>query len=460
MYSKIKLRSPLPFNLSLVYIYNQIRLLGHTADMDEYEKRKLSVFNQVNFLGIIAGFVISGSGLMDDEHLPVIASVVAFSPVIISSVVLFLNYFKRQEWALLVYFTLYPAMTSLVYNAGLDLGLEIFFILYAVLAVFYMAKPVHAIFSFVLSSGCYMFAYVFGGHYFYQLRITNFSFYVFIHLMALTLIFFALYWLKKENIGYQSSILQKNAALHSTNLEIENQKKEISNKANQLEELNSLKNKLFSVISHDLKGPIYAQRNLFQSIQKYDMPGEDIKILVPDILQDMNHTITLMDNLLQWSKSQMESETVRQELTDITSLINNVIKLLTPQAKSKRINLTARLQSSAYTYTDKDMIDLVVRNLISNALKFTKEGEDIVVEVHEIKDSLEIKVIDKGVGMTKEVLEKIRENNFYTTKGTANENGTGLGLMLCKEFLRKNGSSLHINSVYGEGSTFSFCLPL
>lgn len=460
MYSKGKLGIAVSLNITPRSLYRRIKSLGHTADMDEYEKRKLSVFNQVNFLGVIAGLVISGSGLMDNQDLPFIASVVAFSPVIISFAVLLLNYYKKQEWALLVYFTLYPVITSLVYDAGMDLGLEIFFILYAVLGVFYMSKLLNGIFSFVLSSGCYVVVYVFGSHYTYQLRTTFFSFYVFIHLMALILIFFALYWLKKENIGYQSSILQKNAELQNTNLEIENQKREISKKASQLEELNSVKNKLFSVISHDLKGPIYAQRNLFQSIDKYDMPGEDIKTLVPDILNDMNNTIALMDNLLQWAKSQMNSEIINQELTDVTSLINDVVKLLNLQAKNKEVNLTARLQNAAFAYIDKDMIDLVIRNLVSNALKFTKAGDDVTVELKEIKDSLEISVTDTGIGMTNDVLKKIRENCFYSSNGTANEHGTGLGLMLCSEFLKKNRSSLQIASRAGYGSTFSFQLPL
>jgi two-component system sensor histidine kinase/response regulator len=347
----------------------------------------------------------------------------------------------------------------MVYAAGMDLGLELFFILYAVLAVFYMDKPSNAVFSFVLAAGCYMTVYVFAGNYFYVLRSTSFNFYVFVHLLALFLIFFALYWLKKENVGYQASILNKNILLNATNLEIEAQKKEIIKKASELEELNLLKNKLFSVISHDLKGPIYAQRNLFENIEKYDLPVEDIKLLVPEILKEMNFTLNLMDNLLQWSKSQMNAQIINQELIDTSTMVNDAANLVRLQAKTKGINLIIQSNSCAYVYADKNMIDLVLRNLISNAVKFSQDNNSITVTINEINSDVVISVIDNGVGMTHEEMEKISRNIFYSSKGTANESGTGLGIMLCQDFLRKNESTLQIKSEAGKGSTFYFRLP-
>lgn len=452
--------NPGQLSFRLLILYRRLQSIGHLESMDEYERRKLSVFNQVNFLGIIAGLSISISGLMDKQHLPEIASLVAISPVFISLAVIILNYFHRHELSRLLYFILYPVITSLVYGAGLDLGLEIFFILYAVLAVFYLARPINAIFSFVLSAGCYLTVYVFAGNYLYVLRNVYFPFYIFIHILALILIFFALYWLKLENIGYQQSILKKNDELRNTNIEIEAQRLEISQKAEELADLNVLKNKLFSVVSHDLKGPLYAQRNLFKTMVKYDLPGNEIKELVPEILKDMNHTIGLMDNLLLWAKSQMQSESISLETLEPGILISSIVQVLEPQAKAKNVGLTSIIDKEARVLADKDMIDIVLRNLISNAIKFTRENENVVVELKEGEGLLKISVRDNGVGMTQETLEKISANNFFSSKGTANENGTGLGLMRCKEFLKKNGSSLNISSEFGRGSTFSFELPL
>ena len=460
MYSRHKLRNSVSLTLYPWAFYRWLKSIGHTAAMDDYEKRKLSVFSQVNFLGIIVGFIVSVSGLFDDQTLPPIASIVAISPVFISAAVLVFNYYKRHEVARIIYFSLYPVLTSMVYAAGMDLGLELFFILYAVLAVFYMDKPSNAVFSFVLAAGCYVTVYVFAGNYFYVLRTTSFNFYVFVHLLALFLIFFALYWLKKENVGYQVSILNKNIELNATNLEIEAQKREIIKKASELEELNLLKNKLFSVISHDLKGPIYAQRNLFANIEKYDMPVEDIKLLVPEILKEMNFTLNLMDNLLHWSKSQMNAQVINRELMDTSAMVNEAVNLVRLQAKTKGTDLTVQINSYADVYADKNMIDLVLRNLISNAVKFSPENSNITVAINEIDNNIEISIIDNGVGMSPEALEKISRNIFYSSKGTANESGTGLGLMLCQDFLRKNGSVLQIKSEVGKGSIFYFRLPM
>lgn len=438
---------------------HRVKFIGHTPGLDDYEKRKLSVFNQLNFLGLLSGLLVTIAGQFDNQHLPFIASIVAFSPTLISLVVLLLNHRQQYEWARMLYFTLYPLLTAAVYGAGLDVGIELFFVLYAVLAVFYMQRPANAIISFVLSGSCYLAVFVFGQAYSYHLKSALFAFYVFNHVLALVFIFFALFWIKKENTGYQFSILQKNRALHKTNLEIEKQKKEIACKAEQLSELNVVKNKLFSVIAHDLKGPMYAQRQLFRNIQQYDIPGDEIKMMVPDILTDMNYTINLMDNLLHWAKSQMQSDALHLQVVDVAEMIESVTRLLRLQAEAKQVYIECKLDGPKYIYADKDMINLVLRNLLSNAIKFTPSQGNVIVAAHEANDSVEISIRDSGIGMTTEALEKLSQNSYYTTRGTANESGTGLGLMLCKEFLVKNGGTMRIESTYGKGSTFSFALP-
>ncbi|HEU4469768.1 MAG TPA: HAMP domain-containing sensor histidine kinase [Flavisolibacter sp.] len=446
--------------LQIPLLYGKVKNIGHSPEMDDYEKRKLSVFNQLNFLGLLSGIAVSLAGLMDEQSLPVIASLVAFSPTVVSALVLLMNHSGYYESARMLYFTLYPVLTALVYGAGLDVGIELFFVLYAVLAVFYMQKPRNAIFSFLLAAGCYLAVFVFGEGYQYQLRSALFPFYVFNHVMALVFIFFALFWIKQENTGYQLSILEKNRALHQTNLEIEQQRVVITEKAEQLTELNALKNKLFSVISHDLKGPLYAQRNLFKSMHQFNVPAEEVKQMLPDILNDMNYTINLMDNLLQWAKCQMQSDQLKLQPVNLTELIDNVTKLLRLQADAKKIYLDQKLDKPVYVFADKDMIHLVLRNLLSNAIKFTPEQGQIVVSAQETGKLVEISVEDSGVGMSKEMIDQLSANNYYTTKGTANESGTGLGLMLCKEFLVKNGSSMRIRSAHGKGSVFSFALPV
>jgi signal transduction histidine kinase len=284
-------------------------------------------------------------------------------------------------------------------------------------------------------------------------------------MLAIAFIFYGLFIIKQENTGYQFSILNKNRELHRYNLEIEKQKTEIAEKAvlleeqtNQLTELNSLKNKLFSVISHDLKTPMYALRNLFQNVQEYDLPAEEIKELLPDVVKELNYTTGLMENLLQWARSQMQSNSVRPQQMDVFKLVTEVSELLKIQAEAKQIRLDCKVDQQLFVFADRDMINLVLRNLVSNAIKFTPEKGKIIIRAEEKRSFIELSVKDNGVGISSENLDKLF-NEYYTSKGTANESGTGLGLMLCKEFLAKNGGQMQVKSEEGKGSTFSFTLP-
>jgi signal transduction histidine kinase len=194
-------------------------------------------------------------------------------------------------------------------------------------------------------------------------------------------------------------------------------------------------------------------------MHQQNMPAEDMKTLVPDILMDLNYTIGLMENLLQWSKTQMQANSVKAEEVDVSKTISEVLQLLRLQAEAKQIYIETKNQTPIFVHADKDMVNLVLRNLLSNAIKFTPQQGTIEVGVNQLSSFVEVYVQDSGTGISKEALEKINENNFYTTKGTASESGTGLGLMLCKEFLAKNGGQMHIESEIGKGSIFSFTLP-
>jgi len=227
----------------------------------------------------------------------------------------------------------------------------------------------------------------------------------------------------------------------------------------ELTELNAVKNKLFSVIAHDLKSPIYALRNLFRNMQEQDLPAREIKELVPEVVNELTYTSSLMENLLLWARSQMEADTVKPQPTDISILIYEVARLLQLQAKAKDIKVTLQVDETLCVFADKDMIHLVIRNLFSNAIKYTPSNGMITLAAQKTAAGIEITVKDTGSGMDEETLEKINQHTFYTTKGTAGESGTGLGLMLCKEFLSRNNSTLHIESKVDKGSVFSFVLP-
>ena len=301
----------------------------------------------------------------------------------------------------------------------------------------------------------------------YQLQSVNPIAYLVNQALAIIYIFYGLYLIKKENTDSQFRVLAKNRELQNKNLEIEKQKAVISEKARlletqaaTLEELNAVKTKLFSIVSHDMKAPMYALRNLFRNARIHDLSADEIKEMIPEVVNDLDSTTALMENLLQWAKCQMQTNTVRPQKIDICQLVNEVVQLLQLQSDAKHICIERKTDLPAYAYADKDMINLVVRNLLSNAIKFTPSGGRIIIGTHESENCVEVYVQDSGLGISRYEMEKINQNNYYSTNGTGNETGTGLGLMLCKEFLAKNDGHMMIESEPGRGSTFSFTLPL
>ena len=444
------------------YVWN----IGYRPALGSYEKRKLGLFNFMNAMGLLAGIIIPIVGLFSNGHFPLPVWIAGFSPAVISLAVLILTRHEQYELARIIYFTLYPLMTALTYSQHIDAGIELFFVLYAVLSVFFLKNIFNIGCAFTLSMSCYFLVMVIWKRYDYNLEYHNLYLYLFDHVLAIFFIFYSLLLIKNENTRYQNQTRDKNWQLRRSNLKILRQKADISGKAvlleqqtQQLTELNTLKNKLFSIIAHDLKSPLYALRNLFQNVQLYDLPGDDIKLLVPEVVNELTYTTGLMENLLQWAKTQMQAESVKPQLLDIARVTGEVLQLLRLQAEAKRIYIDSKIQHPVYVYADKDMINLVFRNLVSNAIKFTPEEGSIHIEAREMRSHIEIVVQDTGTGISEEGLRRLMESNYYTTRGTGGETGTGLGLMLCKEFLSRNGGQMRIESQPGKGSTFAFTLP-
>lgn len=455
-----------PFGQALLHHWNFIKSIGITSTMEEYEKRRLSIFNQLNIFSMVAGLILTLAGLFSNDHLPPLVWYVVCSPLAIGIIVLWLTYEQYYEASRLIYFSVYPLVTCLVYLGKVDAGVSLFFILYGVMAVFFLQRFTSIIFAFCWSAVCYILATVVPHDYYFRLASVNYWLYVFHHVTALGFIFYTLFLIKKENADYQFSLLAKGRELHRRNLEIERQKQEIAEKATLLEqqtleltELNQVKNKLFSVIAHDLKTPMYALRNLFNNMQRHKLSSKEIMGMVPGIASEMNFTTSLMENLLQWAKTQMKHASVNPEMLDVQRMMHDVLQLLQLQAENKQVYLECKLDEPVYCYADREMVSLVLRNLLSNAIKFTPKHGTVYVGATEKLKQVEVFVQDTGIGMSRENMQRIFGDNYYSTKGTNHETGTGLGLKLCKEFLEKNGGDITVQSEPGKGSTFSFTLP-
>jgi signal transduction histidine kinase len=236
----------------------------------------------------------------------------------------------------------------------------------------------------------------------------------------------------------------------------------ISEQNGQLVELNATKDKFFSIISHDLKGPLNSLTSFSGLLINHtdSLSKEEIQMLAKDLDKSLKNLFGLLENLLEWSRSQTGNIDYRPEIFDVNSLLDLNIELLKAQAQSKSITLRNKRQGTVEVSAHRNSINTVIRNLISNAIKFTPKNGEIVLALDGQRDEVIVSISDNGVGMSDDIIRKLfRIDTKHTTKGTAEEKGTGLGLILCKEFIDKNGGRIWVSSTINQGSTFYFALP-
>lgn len=229
---------------------------------------------------------------------------------------------------------------------------------------------------------------------------------------------------------------------------------------NQLEELNATKNKLFSVIGHDLRSPIASVKQLIEIIlSDYDLTDtESISELLQIIQQTTSTTYDLLENLLAWANSQRDDVVFMPTKVNLYETINACILLLDETAKSKNISIHNQISPNQLVYADQNMLMAILRNLLTNAIKFTLPHKNIYLSVINSGIDISISVKDEGVGISSENLDKLfKSTEYLTTYGTSGEKGTGLGLLLCKEFVEKHGGRIWAESQ--KGTTFNFSLP-
>lgn len=229
----------------------------------------------------------------------------------------------------------------------------------------------------------------------------------------------------------------------------------------QLQQLNATKDKFFSIIGHDIKGPLNSLTsfsnlliNHFEALSK-----EDIQTVARDLDKSLKNLFTLLNNLLEWARSQTGNIDFKPESFDIVEVLGQNRDLLQTQAAAKEITILHEQNNPIQVNANQQSITTVVRNLISNAIKFTPSNGVIKLSAEQKGNEVIVSVADTGVGMSKAVVDKLfKLDSKHSTPGTANEKGTGLGLILCKDFVEKNGGKLWVESEEGKGSVFYFSL--
>ncbi|MEN8249195.1 MAG: PAS domain-containing sensor histidine kinase [Bacteroidota bacterium] len=232
-----------------------------------------------------------------------------------------------------------------------------------------------------------------------------------------------------------------------------------------LKDINDKKDKLFSIIAHDLRSPFNSLLGLSDLLLVSNKDDDKVKSEeYIKLINDISHrTLELLGNLLAWASSQSGLGKFSQQEVDIISLVNEVFNTTHPSAINKEIEIVNNIKTITTVYADRNMIKTVVRNIINNAIKFTKKGGSVKISAKKLieKKKLEISITDTGIGIPKEKQKDLfRIDKNISTRGTDNEVGTGLGLILCKEFVEKNNGEIKLESKAGKGTKISFTLPL
>jgi signal transduction histidine kinase len=234
----------------------------------------------------------------------------------------------------------------------------------------------------------------------------------------------------------------------------------VTQRTEALTQANQVKDKMLSIISHDLRSPLTSLSGTLQLVQQGVLRDDERSMLLSQITADVHYTNELLENLLSWASSKEVGAGYRPEKFYLMSAVNNILALFQSMAKDKKINIQNFTKADHIVLADRNMITLVLRNLISNALKFTQEGGEVKVSSERLGNVVEISVQDTGIGMhADKIVNLINADQLITTRGTLNEKGSGIGLLLCKEFVEKHNSSMVIESQPGQGSTFRFTLP-
>lgn len=234
----------------------------------------------------------------------------------------------------------------------------------------------------------------------------------------------------------------------------------------ELEILNATKDKFFNIIAHDLRNPFIGIKAISELIeQKFkETKQEEDEVFfkyIQLIINSSNSALSLINNLTQWAKSQTRELIVNLEIISLNSLITKTIPIINPNAINKDINIEVNLSKHDLIKADESLLGTILRNLLTNAIKFTHSNGKIIVSSNPNGGFLEISITDTGIGIEPQNLKKVfKIDSKFTKLGTNDEKGTGLGLILCKEFVEMQGGKIWVTSEVGVGSTFTFTLPL
>lgn len=266
---------------------------------------------------------------------------------------------------------------------------------------------------------------------------------------------------QSELLKYLTEIKQSKNVLEQKAIELSNLNSKLNESEKELKELNASKDKFFSIIAHDLRSPFTSLLGLTEYLASdyKNIQQDELKELSNNLLKSAKITFNLLENLLQWAKIRTGRIKYSPELFCLRKVIYQMLDLYKGNARNKNISLEIEVENDIEVLADLNTVETILRNLISSAIKFTSAGGKVIVSVKKKGEYAEINIIDNGVGIKADIIGRLFQiDQNISTSGTQNEEGSGFGLILCKEFVEMNKGKIFVESKVGEGSTFGFTL--
>jgi signal transduction histidine kinase len=260
--------------------------------------------------------------------------------------------------------------------------------------------------------------------------------------------------LRRENLQLMT---RQNVLLEQ---KVADRTRQLEEQSASLQSVNDTKDKLFAIIGHDLRGPVGGLKSILDMFTAGVLPQQAFLELTPKLRDNVQNVYTTLENLLQWSQAQMNGLLTHPQTIRVFPLVEEVSRLFTDSLTQKMIRIENLVSNDAQVYSDADHLKLILRNLFSNAIKFTQSGGHITVSAGTKEKDTVIVVTDNGIGMDHQQLQRLFVlSAAFSTQGTSGEKGTGLGLLLCKELAEKNNGFIRVESRLNEGTSFFIHLP-
>jgi signal transduction histidine kinase len=425
-------------------VINNFVNTGLNVNLSSYEAKRALVFNYCNLMGLLASVSRLFYILFFSPDKYTFITIVANMLPLLACIIMHLCMVKfKYKAATYISFLTIPIILLIIYCTTLDYCIIFFQILYFIFPFFFLYRPRNIIPAFFLAASCFLLSV--NAEKLNMLYYDS-KFYPFDTGLAIMDSFFSMSFIF--------------AALYHIKFQIWSYEKSIKRKSQELKELNIFKVKIFSLISHDLRSPFAAVSQVISLLKTTSVDQATYSEYMGDLEEQVQTASEMMDNILVWSKKQMNGQVVNISKVNLYQVISETCQLLNKQSSIKKVQLINDLIAPCDVLVDKEMATAIFRNLLSNAIKFSNPGGYVKIKQKQTtSNSLIIELEDNGIGIPTDKQELILKRQFYSTVGTSKESGSGLGLQICQDFVEKNNGHISFVSKPGIGTSFFVTLP-